>query len=70
MLKEVAGKEKPCSLICQEAAFGMAARLLVADAGKSCSQRYSVPFGRRVAVKPRKFVGYHEKNDCIQELLS
>lgn len=70
MLEEVAGKEKPSSLICQAAAFGMAVRLLVADAGKSCSQRCSVSFGRRVAAKPRKLVGYHEKNDHIQELLS
>lgn len=63
MLEEVAGKEKPCSFICQEAAFEMVVGLLVADVGKICSQRCSMSFGRRVAAEPRKLVGYHEKND-------
>lgn len=70
MLEEAAGKGKPFSLICQEAASEMAVRLLVADAGKCCPWRCFVFFGRRVAAKSRKLVGYHEKNDRVQELLS
>lgn len=65
MLEEVAGKEKPFSLICQEAASEMAVRLLVADVGKCCPRTCFVFFGRRVAAKPRKLVGYHEKNDRV-----
>lgn len=73
MLEEIAGKEKPCSVTCQDAAFELAVRLLVADVGKSCSWRYFMSWrcsGRRVAAEPRKLMGYHEKNYYIQEFLS